>query len=267
MASSTDVPGVLTKTVEDAARLTGVIAGCDPLDGTTSPRVMPDLTKCLGKSIKGKKVGVIYLETPGLEAVKEHYVRAAKVLEELGARVEMPVARDPREAISVYTVVQRSEVSSNLARYDGIRYGEGRENFGAEARRRIMLGTFTLSKGYADKYYIKAQQVRTLFVEDFARLFKKYDVLVSPSSTGLAQPVGASAGSALYGELEDIMVEPSALSGLPGISVPCWRDPKTNLYLGLNIMGAKHQEEQVIQVASAFEQATEWNSWQGGKND
>jgi aspartyl-tRNA(Asn)/glutamyl-tRNA(Gln) amidotransferase subunit A len=261
MMSSTDTPGVLAKTVEDSAIFINIISGHDPLDGTTSNRQLPNLTKCLNKNIKGKKIGLIYLDTPGFESVKPHYESAAKVLEQLGAIVETAVARDPREAIALYTVAMRSEVSSNLARYDGIRYGHPRSDFGDEAKRRTMMGTFTLSKGYADRYYIKAQQVRTLFVEDFKKLFSKYDVLISPASTGFAQKVGASANNPLFGELEDIMVEPSALSGLPAISVPCYHDPATNLYLGLNIMGQKYDEENVVQVAHAFEQATNWNSW------
>ena len=261
MMSSTDTAGVLAKTVEDSAIFTNVISGHDPLDATTSPRQLPDLTKSLNKSIKGKKIGLVYLDTSGFEDVRDHYLQAAKVLESLGAIVEVAPVRDPHEAISIYTVTARSEISSNLARYDGFRYGHDRHSFGDEARRRIMLGTFTLSKGYADKYYIKAQQIRTLLVEDFKRLFSQYDVLVGPASTGFAKQIGASANDPLFGEREDIMVEPSALCGLPAISVPCYHDPTTNLYLGLNIMGPKYDEANVITVAHAFEQATTWNSW------
>jgi aspartyl-tRNA(Asn)/glutamyl-tRNA(Gln) amidotransferase subunit A len=152
-------------------------------------------------------------------------------------------------------------VSSNLARYDGIRYGHDRSNFGAEAKRRIMLGTFTLSKGYADKYYVKAQQVRSLYIKNFQQLFSTFDVLISPTSPGFALKLGASMNSPMFGELEDMLLEPSSIAGLPGINVPCFHDEKTNLYLGLNIIANQWEEEKVIRVADAFEKNTKWNLW------
>ncbi len=261
MASSTDAPGFLTKTVADAALLTPLICGFDPYDGTSSKEEFPDLRKHLVKSLAGKKIGFLYLDIKGLEPMRAHYEQAWKTLESLGAQVELATARDPNDAIGVYTVVQRSEVSSNLGRYDGVRFGHGRDQFGAEARRRIILGTFLLSTGYADKYYLQAQKVRTLFMQDLARLFEKYDVLVSPTSPSFAKVLGSSENSALFGELEDIFVEPSAICGLPSGSVPCYHDPQTNLYLGLNVMAPFHQEGRVIEVMSAFESATNWNSW------
>lgn len=261
MASSTDSPGPIAKTVEDTAILLNHLAGHDDRDGTTSQQPVPDFTEPIGRDIKGLKVGVLYLDLAGLEAPRPHFEAALKVLEELGAVVEPVVAMDPRLAISVYTIVQRGEVSSNLARYDGIRYGNDRSFFGDEAKRRIMLGTYTLSKGYADQYYNLAQKVRTLFMQDFEQLFAKYDVLVSLSSPGFAKKIGASEDSAMFGELEDMLLEPSSITGLPGISVPCYRDPKTNLFLGLNIMAPMWQETKMIQVADAFERATSWNTW------
>jgi len=261
MASSTDSPGPIGKTVEDTAILFNHIAGHDENDSTTSPQVAPDLTKALNQSIKGMKVGVIYLDHPGLKEVAPLVKKELEVLSTLGAEVEEAQAMDPEASIGVYTVVQRAEVSSNLARYDGIRYGNDRSFFGAEARRRIMLGTYTLSKGYADKYYLMAQKVRTLFLQDFERLFKKYDVLVSLSSPGFAKKVGASESSSMFGELEDMLLEASSITGLPGISVPCYRDEKTNLFLGLNIMAPMWQEEKMVKVADAFEKNTEWNTW------
>jgi aspartyl-tRNA(Asn)/glutamyl-tRNA(Gln) amidotransferase subunit A len=261
MASSTDSPGPITKTVADAALLLNYIAGHDPYDGTTSTQAVPDFTATLGKSIKGLKIGVVYLDIAGLESIKPLYEKELKKLEDLGAHVEYVQAFDPNYAISVYTVVQRGEVSSNLARYDGIRYGNDRSFFGDEARRRIMLGTYTLAKGYADQYYNLAQKVRTLFIQDYAKLFETYDVLVSPTSPGYAKKIGVSEGAAMFGELEDMLLEPSSISGLPGISVPCHRDPQTNLYLGLNIMAPMWREDLCIQVADAYEKATTWNSW------
>lgn len=261
MASSTDSPGPITKTVEDAAILLNHMAGHDPYDGTTSPQTAPDFTAKLGKDIKGLKVGVIYLDIPGLSEIKPIFEKELKVFERLGADVEMAEALDPKYAISVYTVVQRAEVSSNLARYDGIRYGNDRSYFGAEAKRRIMLGTYTLSKGYSEQYYQQAQKVRTLFIEDYNRLFEKYDVIVAPTSPGFAKKIGVSEGAAMFGELEDMLVEPSSITGTPGINVPCYHDPKTNLFLGLNIMAPMWQESTAIQVAHAYEQATDWNTW------
>ncbi|MEK7458030.1 MAG: amidase family protein, partial [Patescibacteria group bacterium] len=138
--------------------------------------------------------------------------------------------------------------------------------FGEEARCRIMLGTFTLSKGYADQYYVMAQKVRSVYIENFRQLFEKFDVLISPTSPGYAQKLGATQGNPMFGEIEDMLIEPSSISGLPGISVPCRRDEKTNLYLGLNIISAPWQEEKVIQVAHAYEQNTDWNSWARGSH-
>lgn len=261
MASSTDSPGPIAKTVEDAAIMLNQFAGHDPLDGTTSPQAVPDFTKTLNKDIKGLRIGVLYLDLEGLEDIKPFYEEQIKVLERLGAEVELAKSLDPHYAISVYTVVQRAEVSSNLARFDGIRFGQDRSHFGAEAKRRIMLGTYTLSKGYADQYYNQAQKVRTLFIEDYQKLFEKYDVLISPTSPGFAKKIGVSEDSAMFGELEDMLLEPSSVIGTPGIGVPCYRDPKTNLYLGLNIMAPMWREDLVIQVGDAYEKATEWNSW------
>jgi len=261
MGSSLDSPGPITKTVEDAALLLNAMAGHDPLDATTSPQAVPDFTRALGQSIKGFKIGVLYLDTPGLEEVAPVYHHQLQVLSELGAELEPASGLEPRLAISVYTVVQRGEVSSNLAKLDGIRYGRDRSYFGGEAKRRILLGTFTLSKGYADKYYVLAQQVRTLFVQDFERLFQRYDVLVSPSTPGYAKKIGASEGATMFGELEDMLAEPSSITGLPGVSVPCYRDEASNLYLGLNVVAPMWREDLVIQVADAFERHTPWNCW------
>lgn len=261
MGSSLDCPGPMTKTVEDAAILLNLIAGHDKYDGTSTTQSVPDFTSGLNKSIKGLNIGVVYLEHPGLKPIREVFEKQLKVLEDLGAHVEHADAMNPDHAVGVYTVVQRGEVSSNLARYDGIRYGNDRSYFGDEAKRRIMLGTYTLSKGYADQYYNRAQQVRTKFIQDYQKLFETYDVLVSPSSPGFAQKVGATEGAAMFGELEDLLLEPSSISGLPGINVPCYRDEKTNLYLGLNIMAPMWREDLAIQVGHAFEQHTKWNSW------
>ena len=261
MASSTDSPGPITKTVEDAAILLNYIAGHDKHDSTTSPKPIPDFTASLNKSIKNLKIGYLYLDIPALSSIKPIYLQQLKIFEDLGAKISAAQAFDPKFAIGVYTIVQRGEVSSNLARFTGIRYGNNRSLFGDEAKRRIMLGTHTLSKGYADQYYYTAQKVRTLYLQDFQKLFQKFDVLVAPTSPGFAKKVGATKGAAMFGELEDMLLEPSSLTGLPGINVPCYHDKKTNLYLGLNIIAPMWREDLVLQVASNFEKVTNWNSW------
>lgn len=261
MGSSLDSPGPMGKTVEDTTILLNMIAGKDPYDGTTSSAEVPDFTSFLNQSIKGMKIGVVYLDHPGLKDVRALFEPQLKVLENLGANIEYTQALDPEYSIAVYTVVQRAEVSSNLARYDGVRYGTDRSEFGPEAKRRIMLGTYTLSKGYSDKYFELAQKVRTLFRQDFEKLFKKYDVLISLSSPGFAKKVGATEGSVMFGELEDMLMEPTSITGYPGINVPCYKDEETNLYLGMNIMAPMWEEGKAIKIADAFEKATTWNEW------
>jgi aspartyl-tRNA(Asn)/glutamyl-tRNA(Gln) amidotransferase subunit A len=272
MGSSLDCPGPIGKTVEDVALLFQYIAGHDPYDATTTTQPVPDLTKTMHNGVKGMKIAVCYIDHHKLQGTRtaQAIEDAARVFESLGAHVEMiPVTKtlqpntalDPDLAIGVYTVVQRGEVSSNLARYDGIRYGHDRSTFGAEAKRRVMLGTYTLSKGYADKYYLQAQQVRSLFIQNYAQLFTAFDLIITPTSPGFALKHGASKDNPMFGELEDMLVEPSSISGIPGINVPCYHDPETNLYLGLNIMANYWEEAKIVQAAYAYEQATPWNSW------
>ena len=261
MASSTDSPGPIAKTVEDASIIFEKIAGFDPYDSTTANQPVPKLTEQLNKGIKNLKIGWLYSDVEELKTSHKLIENELAVFERLDAKVEPVKALDPHYAIGVYTIVQRAEVSSNLAGYAGVRYDLGRTQFGAEAKRRIMLGTFTLAKGYADKYYLTAQKVRTLFRQDFARLFTKYDLLISLTSPGYAKKIGATEGQAMFGELEDMLLEPSSITGLPGINVPCYRDAKTNLYLGLNIIAPMWREDLMVRAGYAYEQATEWNSW------
>lgn len=276
MGSSLDSPGPITKTVEDAAIIFNLIAGHDQYDATTSKNNVPDLTKSLTKSLKDMKIGVVYMDHPKIKgtAVAKAISNAAKVLEELGAEVdeiEMSAQLeddkifDPDYSIGLYTIIQRSEVSSNLARFDGIRYGNPRLFFGEEAKRRIMLGTFTLSKGYAEKYYSHAQKIRSLYLKNFKQLFSKFDVLISSPSPGFAMKLGATKDNPMFGELEDMLNEASSIAGLPAISVPCYQDPSSKLFIGLNIMASHWQEDNVIKVASAYEKATHWNSWNKNK--
>lgn len=265
MGSSLDSPGPITKSVEDSAILLNYIAGQDENDGTTSSLPAPDYTVNLKKGVKGMKIGICYVDnedlkdSPIVEKVKE----AGKKFENLGAKVDFILTTDKVEkgkiltheyAIGLYTVVQRGEVSSNLSRYDGIRYGYDRNHFGHEAKNRIMLGTFTLSKGYADRYYIHAQKVRSLYIKNFKELFTNYDLLISSPSPSYALPLGSLGDDPMFGELQDMLVEPSSLAGICGISVPMFRDEKTNLSLGLNIMGNYFEEEKILQAAYAYEQ-------------
>ncbi len=272
MGSSLDSPGPLTKTVEDSAILLNIIAGRDENDATTSPLPVPDYTKNLKKGVRGMRIGICYIDNPKIKGtpVAKAVIEAGNFFEKQGAKVDQILISNDLEknrilthehAIGVYTVVQRGEVSSNLGRYDGIRFGKDRNNFGHEAKNRIMLGTFTLSKGYSDKYYNFAQKIRSLYIKNFKELFSKYDLLISSPSPSYALPIGSLGNDPMFGELQDMLVEPSSLAGICGISVPCGYDSKTNLYLGLNLMGDYFQEEKVLQAAYAFEQGTKWNSW------
>lgn len=265
MGSSLDSPGPMTKTVADAALLLNLMAGQDPYDSTSRPDAVEDYTTYLGKEITGLKIGVMYSDLEELKAIQQQYQQAYHILEDLGAVVEPVKAMDPRYAIPLYAVIQRGEVSSNLARYDGIRYGHDRSAMGAEAKRRIMIGTYTLSKGYASKVYVKAQKVRTLFIQDFARLFSQYDLLVAPTSPGYALQLGESAKYPYFGELMDMLLEPSSMAGLPGINVPIYFHPDTGLPLGMNLMGPALSEGKLIQVADAFERAAGINEWLKGQ--
>ena len=259
MGSSLDSPGPMTKTVEDAAILLEILAGRDPKDATTSSKPVEKYTSFLKKGVKGLKIGIAeeYLLPQMRSEVKDLIKNAGEDFESLGAKVDYVKTLNPEYAVGVYTVIQRSEVSSNLGRYDGIRYGNPRTYFGQEAKRRITLGTFSLSAGYSDKYYKKAQKVRTLYIKDFIRLFKKYDLIIGPTSPGPAQKIGATKGQAMFGEMEDILVEPSTISGLPGISVPCGF--VDGLPIGLDIFGPQFSEGLVIQAANAYEKTTGWH--------
>lgn len=259
MGSSLDCPGPMTKRVKDAATILTVLAGQDPYDATTSQKQPNQYATGINQGIKGVKIGIAkdYLLPQMRQEVKDLVMAAGKVFERLGADVEMVKTLDPQPAIGVYTIIQRSEVSSNLARYDGIRYGNGRQTFGEEAKRRMILGTFVLSTGYAERYYKKAQKVRTLYIQDFERIFKRFDLIIGPTSPGVAQKIGASRGKAMFGEMEDVLVEPSTIAGLPGISIPAGF--VDDLPIGLDIIGPQFSEGLVLRAAAAFQQVTHWH--------
>ena len=254
MGSSLDSPGPITNTVEDSALMLQILAGQDPLDATTSPNAVPDYLKNIGKDIKGLKIGIPDDYFEGVDdEVKTHVQEAIKTLEKLGATIKKINLFHPKYAIAVYTIIQRAEVSSNLGRYDGIRYGSARQDFGDEAKRRVMLGTYALSAGYYDQYYNKAMKVRTVIIEDFKKAFQDVDVIVGPTSPTVALPVGASEGQSMFGELADMLVEPSSIAGLSGINVPVGFS-KAGLPIGMQIIGPQFAEELVLNVAFKYEQ-------------
>ncbi|HUQ84962.1 MAG TPA: Asp-tRNA(Asn)/Glu-tRNA(Gln) amidotransferase subunit GatA [Candidatus Limnocylindrales bacterium] len=260
MGSSLDSPGPITKTVEDSAIILQILAGQDPHDATTSPLKVPDYLKNMKNEIKGLKIGVSddYFEGVNNE-VKTKVEEALKKLEILGAIVKKIKLFPPKYTIAVYTILMRSEVSSNLARYDGIRYGNDRSYFGDEAKRRIMLGTYALSAGYYDQYFNKALKVRTVIIEDFKKAFKDVDVIIAPTSPVTALKIGsAESKDPMFGELSDVLVEPSSLAGLSAINVPCGFS-KAGLPIGIDIMGPQFGEEVILNVAYKYEQATEWH--------
>lgn len=265
MVSSLDCPGPITKTVEDSAFLLQILAGKDIFDATTSLKNVPNYLKTLNKSIHGIKIGISDDYFEGVDNdVKNRIYDAIKILEKMGAKIKKIKLFSPKYAIAVYTILQRSEVSSNLARYDGIRYGYGRNRFGEEAKRRILLGTYTLSAGYYDKYYNKAQKVRTIIVEDFKKAFDPLDdgvdVIVGPTSPTSAMPVGSSKDHPMFGEMADALVEPSTIAGLPGINVPCGFS-KGGLPIGMQIIGPQFSEALILNVAHKYEQEAQWHKF------
>jgi len=274
-ASSLDQIGTLTKNVEDTAILMNVISGHDPLDSTSAPLPVPDFTAILGQDIKGIKLGVpkeYFIE--GMEREVEVLVKeATKKLEVLGAiPVEISLPHTGY-AIATYYILATSEASSNLARYDGVKYGfraggkdlmdmymnTRAQGFGAEIKRRIMLGTYALSSGYYEAYYKKAQQVRTLIRQDFEKAFQEVDIIVTPISPTAAFKVGEKAADPLQMYLSDIFTISVNLAGVPGISIPCGFTSK-NLPVGLQLIGRHFDEESIFKVAHAYEQSTEWHT-------
>lgn len=259
MASSTDSPGPIARTVEDAALVTSVIAGQDKYDATSSPRDVEPYHQLLKrKDLKGMKIGLVkeYL-LPSMRAeVKTLIHNAATHLQSLGASVEEISLLDPKYSIGVYTVIQRSEVSSNLARYDGIRFGYDRTRFGEEAKRRIMLGTYTLSAGYYDAYYKKAMAVRTQIISDFENAFKGFDAIVGAVSPGPAGKLGATKDEPMFGEMADVLVNPSSIAGLTGAGVPCGF--VDGLPIGLQITGDQFAETKILNIAHLYQTTTDF---------
>jgi len=273
-ASSLDQIGPITKNVKDAALLMNVIAGHDPCDSTSAPVDVPDFTAALGHDIKGLRIGVPkeYFIKGMDEEVERSLREALKQLESLGG-VPLEVSLPHTDyAVATYYLLATSEASSNLARYDGVKYGfrqTGKDllemykntrakGFGSEVKRRIMLGTYALSSGYYDAYYKKAQQVRTLIKRDFEEAFSRVDVMVTPTAPTPAFKVGEKADDPLQMYLSDIFTISVNLAGVPGISIPCGFT-HNGLPIGMQLIGRHFDEETILRVAFAYEQTTEWH--------
>jgi aspartyl-tRNA(Asn)/glutamyl-tRNA(Gln) amidotransferase subunit A len=257
MASSLDSIGHFTKTVEDSGLMLNVTAGKDDLDATTPPEIVPNYLKSLLTGIKGLRIGVPKEYIVGLEPeIEKNFKQSLKVLGNLGAEIVEISLPNTEYGIAVYYIIQPAEVSSNLARFDGIRYGNDRSAFGNEAKRRIMLGTFTLSVGYYDAYYKKAMRVRTLIIKDFDDAFVKVDAIVSPVSPTSPWKIGEKVNNPLKMYLSDVLTVNCNLAGIPGLSVPSGLI--NQLPVGIQFLGPRFSEELLFRIGHSFEQATKY---------
>jgi aspartyl-tRNA(Asn)/glutamyl-tRNA(Gln) amidotransferase subunit A len=275
-ASSLDQIGPMTKTVADSALLLQAIAGHDPVDSTSVPDGVPDYTAALEDDIQGLRIGIpkSYFEVRGLDPQVANAIgNAIETLKSLGARTVEVDLPHTEYGVAAYYLIAPSEACSNLARYDGVKYGlrdHGQDEllqmyrttrsqgFGPEVQRRILLGTYALSAGYYDAYYKKASQIRTLIMNDFKTAFQSCDVIVSPAAPTAATVIGAHAGDPLSMYLSDVYTLPANLAGIPGISIPCGLT-REGLPIGLQLMAGHFQEEVLIRAAHNFEQATEFH--------
>lgn len=272
-ASSLDQIGPITKDVTDCALVLNSIAGHDEKDSTSVRKESEDYTSYLERNIRGMKIGIVkeYLGDGLQQEVRQRVEEAIDVYKELGAEIVEVELPNSKYALSAYYIISSAEASSNLARYDGIRYGFRAEEyddlldlykktrsqgFGEEVKRRIMLGTYALSSGYYDAYYKKALQVRTLIKEDFDKAFASCDVILSPTCPTTAFKLGEKSGDPLEMYLSDIFTVPVNIAGIPAISIPCGLDDQ-GLPVGLQLIGAAFGEKDILKAAYAFEQATD----------
>jgi aspartyl-tRNA(Asn)/glutamyl-tRNA(Gln) amidotransferase subunit A len=273
-ASSLDQIGPLTRTVRDAALAMNVIAGHDPLDNSSVDRPTPDYTRALTDDVRGLRIGVPqeYFGQGVDDAVQDAVYTALERLRDLGAAWEEISTPSVEYALPCYYIIAPAEASSNLARYDGVRYGirseaggdvismfqaTRDEGFGAEVKHRIMLGTYTLSSGYYDAYYLQAQKVRTLVKREMEAALERFDVLVTPTSPSVAFGIGEKSDDPLAMKLADVCTIPVNMAGNCAISIPC--GSSQGLPIGLQIIGGAFEEETVLRVAHAYEQATDWH--------
>jgi aspartyl-tRNA(Asn)/glutamyl-tRNA(Gln) amidotransferase subunit A len=277
-ASSLDQVGPLTKTVRDSALIMNAIAGHDPYDSTSLNEPVPDYTAALGRDLKGIRLGLPkeYMIEGIDPQVKTAIDAAVKQLQSLGAEIVDVSLPHTDYAIAAYYIIATAEASTNLARFDGVRYGHRAENpkdlldhygrtreegFGAEVKRRIILGTYVLSSGYYDAYYLRAQKVRQLIRQDFAQAFRKVDALVSPTSPVPAFKLGERTADPLQMYLADIFTNAANLAGICGISLPCGFAQVNGhgLPIGLQLLGKALDEAGILQIAHAYEQSTDWH--------
>jgi aspartyl-tRNA(Asn)/glutamyl-tRNA(Gln) amidotransferase subunit A len=268
-ASSLDQVGPMTRDVPDCAALLQAIAVHDPQDSTSAPVKAPDYLAEIEAGVKGMKLGLPreYFELPGMDPeVRAAVEDATRALEKMGAQLVPVSLPHTRYALATYYLVAPAEASSNLARYDGVRYGlradganllamYGRtrdQGFGLEVKRRIMLGTYALSAGYYDAYYLKAQKVRTLIKQDFVEAFRTVDAVLSPTSPTPAFRIGEKVSDPLAMYLNDVFTLPCNLAGLPGLSLPCGFT-RASLPIGLQVLGRPWDEARVLRIARAFE--------------
>lgn len=274
-ASSLDQIGPFGRNVEDATNLLQVIAGGDECDSTSIKQVVPDYTKALKNDVKGVKIGVIkeLLESDLQEEVKVAMQNAIKCYQDLGAEIVEVSLPHSKYCVAVYYILATAEASSNLARFDGVRYGyrtseaeslidlykkTRKEGFGDEVKRRIMLGTYALSSGYYDAYYKKAQQIRSLIKRDFDEAFSKVDLMLSPTCPMTAFDIGSKVDDPLSMYLMDVCTITANLAGVPAMSLPCGFD-KAGMPIGLQLTAPLLQEETMIQAAYTFEQNNDYN--------
>lgn len=257
MGSSLDCPGPLTLTVEDAALLLEILAGKDPYDATSADNQPVKYTARL-QDKKKYTIGMAEEYFDGVnEEIKKRLEECLAIFKKKSHSLKKIKLIHPKYSISVYTIIQRAEVSSNLARYDGIRYGHDRGFFGAEAKRRIMLGTYTLSHGYYDAYYKKAQKVREMIKADFCRVFQEVDLIIGPTTPVTALKIGDWEKYPFFGEMMDVLNEPAAIAGLPAISIPVGLDSQ-QLPIGMQIIGRHFDEKSILNLAHHFEKETEF---------
>ena len=274
-ASSLDQGGPMTRTAEDAALLLGVMAGFDTRDSTSVEQPVPDYTATINNDIKGLKIGLPreYFGE-GLNAGVAKTVEAAiGEYQKLGAKVVEVSLPNSRLAIPCYYVLAPAEASSNLSRFDGARYGyrakdytdlldmygkTRAQGFGAEVKRRIMIGTYALSAGYYDAYYLKAQKLRRLIADDFARAFEQCDVIMGPTTPTTAFRIGAKSDDPVAMYLSDIYTISVNLAGLPGMSIPAGFDGQ-GLPVGLQLIGKYFDEARLLNIAHRYQQATDWH--------
>jgi aspartyl-tRNA(Asn)/glutamyl-tRNA(Gln) amidotransferase subunit A len=278
-ASSLDQVGPFARSVEDAAIVLNAIAGQDPRDSTSAPLEVPDFSAGLSGDLHGLRLGVPqeYLTNDLDPQARAAFLAAVDVAAGLGAEVDFELSLPSTgAALAVYYIIAPSEASANLARYDGVKYGysyqdgatmwENMEStrqhgFGEEVKRRIMIGTYALSAGYYDAYYLKAQQVRTLVRSEFDRAFRRYDAILAPVTPAAAFKIGEKVDDPIAMYLNDIFTLPVNIAGLPGISVPSGfaEVEGRRLPLGLQVIGKPFDESTVLRVAHAYEQATDWH--------